>query len=217
MPDTDGLVSDSEILGYVSDSYGELMDLIASKNEDAVTRVYQVVTTANTIYPYEVTGEAVPVAPNRPVGWARIRSVFRVNGSGLTRLENVSVTEWPRFNGRSGHPDSYTVMGDKIYVLPTPTDTETYYVAYIPSYAADLLTSDVIEVVPIVFRWEEYVVVSAAIKCLRKEESDTSELMQEKAELQARISQSLTSRGGPSRVSEVRKYRSSSLDWDWEY
>lgn len=54
--------------------------------------------------------------------------------------------------------------------------------------------------------WEEYVTIDAAIKALRKEESDTSILMAEKAAMMKRILDSAPNRdaGQPDFISNTR-------------
>lgn len=208
MPDSDGLVSDSELDTYINDSYAELMDLISQKNEDAYTSV-DIVTSASPI----------PYASIATTGWAKIRRIDYFDGTDYHNLERIGIEEWPRYVNSTGTtPRAYTALGTNVYILPTPSGSKQYLVFYIKNPVALTSASDEVVAPPIVFRWEEYVVIDAAIKCLRKEESDTSELLQEKASMQSRISTSLSDRGGPARVAEVRRYASSYElnDWNWE-
>jgi len=218
MPDSDGLVSDSELLTYVTDSYWELIDLIASKNEDAVTVLADLPSATSPVTSAQLRSPTIATPSNR-VLWSRIRHVFYYNGTDYRRLERVSIDEWEKYlNATSDQPTAYSVIGDDIHLLPSPSGPVSLNIAYIPGWSYELDLTDVIEVSPIAFRWEEYVVIDAAIKCLRKEESDTSGLEGEKAMMRERISRSLTSRGGPSRVTETRRYNASRtglVPWDW--
>lgn len=61
--------------------------------------------------------------------------------------------------------------------------------------------------------WDEYVVIDTAIKCLTKEESDTTSLKYDKAQMKQRIEENARNRdaGLPERVADV----SSNFDEDW--
>jgi hypothetical protein len=62
--------------------------------------------------------------------------------------------------------------------------------------------------------WEEYAVITAAIKCLQKEESDTMPLMQEKAIQLKRIEDVAQNRdvGDPGRITFVN---GGHTEWWW--
>lgn len=78
----------------------------------------------------------------------------------------------------------YHVQGSVLRFEPTPRDTNTIRLWYVPtptSLSADASTFAGYN------GWEEYVIVDAAIKCMEKEESDTSALQLRKNMLIQRI------------------------------
>ena len=89
----------------------------------------------------------------------------------------------------------YNVRDDKIHFIPATPPSGTVTLHYIPEckqYATDGSEDTTGGTVndknkSVAVGYEEYVVVSAAIKCLMKEESDVRMLLAEKVDLQRRI------------------------------
>lgn len=228
MPDTDGLVSDSELYGYINGSYMELVDLLMQRNEDAFTAFESLtgtspLNTADLLHlptDIESGGGNVGGEVGSEAGFTKIRRIEWQDGSEYIPLERVGIEEWDRFgtNGSAGDPRAYTLLGNKIHILPAQSSSRIYRVFYVrrplelrTEYPTNAALPD-----QIVLRWDDYIVIDAAIKCLRKEEQDVSELLQEKAAMQMRIATSMTDRSGPARVAEVRRYDSEDV-WDWWY
>lgn len=80
----------------------------------------------------------------------------------------------------------YRLRDGHLEIFPAPERTYSCVLNYIPritklSASSDIVNSSIVE------SWLEYVVVDVAIKCLTKEESDTTQLMAEKQLLMQRI------------------------------
>lgn len=98
----------------------------------------------------------------------------------------------------------YRLVGSKIQFIPTPTGGQPVGLWYFPRRSWMLQDTDILDGVN---GWEEYVIIDAAIKALRKEESDTSVLMAEKQAMMKRIEDSAANRdaGQPDTISDVRR------------
>jgi hypothetical protein len=118
---------------------------------------------------------------------ARNRYVFPQQGSTALGVNNLQ----------------YRVLGSKIQFIPTPSAGQTIGLWYFPRLTTLMRDYDILDGIS---GWEEYVVVDAAIKALRKEESDTQELMSEKMGLKQRIEEAAQGRdaGQPDTISDVR-------------
>jgi hypothetical protein len=78
----------------------------------------------------------------------------------------------------------YRLLSNKIRFTPIPTASHTVRLWQIPAPTKLVADADTFDGIA---GWEEFAIVDAAIKCLSKEESDTSALMVEKKELEDRI------------------------------
>lgn len=85
----------------------------------------------------------------------------------------------------------YRIIGNTISFIPTPSGNQTLGLWYFPRRPWMLRDTDICDGVN---GWEEYIITDAAIKALRKEESDTSILMAEKQALIKRINDSSVNR-----------------------
>ena len=106
---------------------------------------------------------------------------------------------------------TYRLFGDHIELRPEDTATGFYRMWYIPRYTPLILATDE----PTgVMDFEEYIIVDAAIKCLAKEESDTSVLMAQKQLIMSRVKTMASSRDGndQEKCGDVRN-----VNFDWEF
>lgn len=94
----------------------------------------------------------------------------------------------------------YRVVGGNLMFIPTPSAGQIVQMWYYPRLNTLLKDTDIMDGIS---GWTEYVIVDAAIKALRKEESDTNELMAEKMLLKQRIEASASNRdaGQPDTIS----------------
>lgn len=97
----------------------------------------------------------------------------------------------------------YRLIGSKIKFIPTPSGGQQIGLWYFPRLTTLLQDSDVMDGIS---GWTEYVIIDAAIKALKKEESDASGLMAEKEAMKRRIEESSMNRdaGAPDTISNLR-------------
>lgn len=120
-------------------------------------------------------------------------------------LEQYTFRERNRYQSADVYqPDlpRYRWEGDTVRLRPAPTTGLSGTLWFTPVREKLVDGADELEGVS---GWEEYVVVDAAIKCLSKEESDTTALERKKAELRARIEQAASTRSpsAPNRIVDV--------------
>lgn len=97
----------------------------------------------------------------------------------------------------------YRLVGNQIMFIPIPSGGQILGLWYFPRRPWMLKDTDICDGVN---GWEEYIITDAAIKALRKEESDTTTLMNEKQMLIKRINDSAMNRdaGIPDTISDTR-------------
>lgn len=193
--------TDTEINGYITDSYKELYDMLVDAVED-----YNLSSASSTI----TTGSTF----NLPSDFYKLRG-----------LDDMQDTSTPRtvkkylFGERNDYPYSerlaigseysdvlYRIVGATIQIVPPERAARTYRLWYVPTPtipASDVATIDAVN------GFDEYIVIDAAIKCLIKEESSTTALEKQKANIVERIARMKANRdqGNPERVTRVRNRR----------
>lgn len=99
----------------------------------------------------------------------------------------------------------YRMLDKQIMFIPPPAGNQTIGLWYYPRLKWLLKDTDSMDGVS---GWDDYVIVDAAIKALRKEESDTSELEREKMALIDRINGAAQNRdaGQPDTISNSRSW-----------
>jgi hypothetical protein len=86
----------------------------------------------------------------------------------------------------AGRPHLYDVLASDLLVAPKPTAAGSIQLWYTPQYVRKSADGDTFDY-PIVNGWEQFIVLVAAMKALIKEGSDISQMLVEKAALEARI------------------------------
>lgn len=157
---TSAQVSTSEWNTYVNEGYGELWDLVAAEYAD------QFFSTAN----FTLTGNS---AGNNlitlPSDFYMTRALER--DPDTTNRFMVPRFMWGERDALIGKL-SYREMGSSIYVEPYEVSAGSYRLYYVPAYTALVNDSDAIS--GFVSLWDEVIVLTAAIKALAKEETDTA-------------------------------------------
>jgi hypothetical protein len=170
-------ISDSELNGYINNSYAELYDLLVSRFEDYYMTVipYTIGPTANTIPLPADTYKLRGVDLKNEADWFTVypyNFIQRNQVGSLTRniMGRISVT--------------YRIIGNNINILPADRAPGDYQLWYIPRYTP--LTTDS-STISNVLDFEEYIVLDAAIKCMVKEESDPTMLIMLKEKMKERV------------------------------
>lgn len=194
---------------YIQLSYKELYDLLIQKyGDDYYVALPYSYTTSGTVdanfnasvYPlpsnfYKLLLCEVALNPGDPNSWVTLRQYNRIQQN-LWNYPNV-YTFYGITNLR------YRLTGTQLQIVPIPSGNQTLRIWYAPRPSKLVKDTDLVDGIS---GWEEYVIVDAAIKALKKEESDCQELMMEKAALIARIEAAAQNRNEaePQTVSDSR-------------
>jgi len=174
-------ISDAELTSIINQGAMELYDLIVNAYEDyfTVSQTYTIANGTNTL--------------TLPATFYKLRALdFSVNGVWVAcrqfnfndRNRTQHDTNW--FTGY-GPLRSYRVMKDSLILQPTQSAGGDYQLWYIPSFTALASNSDVLPASMSKFGWDEYIVLFAVSRMLSKEESSTTDVDNDKAQLSDRI------------------------------
>jgi len=197
-------VTDTELTGYINSSASELYDLLVSRFAD-----YYLSDTAVTV----TTGSSIPL----PVNFYKLRGLDLDLGGGDYQTlrqfnfnERNKATDDLRVLQRGVSQLRYRVQGNTISLTPADQATNRYRIWFVPLMPLLVANADSFDGVN---GWEEYVVVDAAIKCLQKEESSTTDLERQKGALIKRIEAMAADRdaGEPQRLTGPSAY----IDRGW--
>lgn len=189
---TSQFVTDSELTGYINSAYYELYDILIQKFGND----YYVATSF--LFTADGTADSYPLPLDfyKSLGlelkddtthWSPVRKYSQGDRQG------AGYDAVPR----------YRLRGSVISFSSVPQNGKVYRLWYIPRLSPLIGDSDLVDGVS---GWEEYIVTDAAISCLSKEESDTSQLERERQGLERRIEAAAENRdtGGPFTVQDVR-------------
>jgi hypothetical protein len=173
-------IQDTELNAYINASYAELYDILVSRFEDYSVSMppttFTISSGANT-YPL-------------PANFYKLKGLDIQSGS---NWEDCHKYNFAQRNQRSAQATRriggasrvmYRIIDNQLYLVPELQAAGTYRIWFVPRYTPLVLDTDQLTNV---LDFEEYIVVDAAIKCLTKEESDTSSLKQDKMFLLQRI------------------------------
>jgi len=180
-------VSSTEIASYMEASWQELYTACSVQSEDLFVKQYALTITGGTAV-YPLSG----AADIKKLRGVRIKGDVFLSPLSLREVQNLDRT------GRTGKPRFYWMYGDTtnnnglmaLEILPPPDNSYSLLVFYQP--AIQLADVSGLSVLPMLAGFDEFIVVSAAMKCKNKEESDCSLLMTEKQSLLAGIIANLT-------------------------
>lgn len=196
---------------YINQSYYELYDLLITAYEDyyvAPALTFQ--TTGSQSYPLP-NGQNYSNAPafykmfgmdcglnNNNNAFATLKKFDFISRNRYV-FPQITTTLLGVFNLQ------YRVIGGSLMFIPTPSSGQTVRMWYYPRLNTLLQDTDIADGIS---GWTEYVIVDAAIKALRKEESDTNELMAEKMMLKTRIEETAINRdaGQPDTISDTASW-----------
>ena len=178
---TEAFIDDDELTRYINIAYGELWDLcISSMGVNAFLDAYEDATIA-TQTEYGLPSDFFKfVGLDLKVGgvWHSLARFNHADRNKYTNSTDFFVDGKPRIR--------YNIKKTTFNLLPAPPDGYDFKMYYIPEYT--LLSSDSDELDSnLPDTYANYIVVDVAAKMLMKEESDASELKQEKQFEIARI------------------------------
>lgn len=196
---------------YISLSYKELYDLlIAAYGNDYYIATPYTYTTSGTndpnynasVYPlpsnfYKLILCEVALNPSDSNSWVTLKQYNRIQQN-LWNYPNV-YTFYGITNLR------YRLTGSQIQIVPIPSSNQTIRIWFAPRPARLVADTDIVDGIS---GWEEYVILDAAIKALKKEESneEAMALEAEKAPMKMRLEAMAANRNisEPQTVSDSR-------------
>jgi hypothetical protein len=198
-------VTDAEVITYINQGYAELWDILTQAyGNEYYVESFPITTVSNQIlYPlpadfYKLIGVDLQVT-SAPVSWVTLRKFE------FTERNKYWLANQYAYYGITNL--RYRVVGSNLWLTPVPTVGQTLQLWYLPQITYLVNGTDTMDGIS---GWETYVIVDAAIKCLAKEESDTSVLQAEKAALLVRINNAAEDRDAsvPSRVTDTQSIES---------
>ena len=184
--------SDAEVNDYINTGLGELHDLLVTKFED--------------YYVSFVTFSLISGTSEYSLSSVGLNNLYKLlgvdlaQGSETVRVPRYSFQERNTFQSNQalysdrGHTNHrYNLNGKNITFIPEPTSTDTAKVWYIPTYVKLVNDSDSVDG-NIVSNWEDYAVISAAIKMRQKEETSVTSLEREHERITIRIEEAARNR-----------------------
>lgn len=182
-------VTDAELGRYINQVGSELHEKLVVRYEDYFT--------SPTPTTFSLSGSTNTYS--LPSDYFKLRGVDYSDGGEWVSMRRYKHEERDWFNrsnsfshGYRGSDRRYTVMGTSIVVAPDDEASGDYRFWYVPKWTA--LSSSSQPLPTAMEQWSEYIAVGAAIRCMLKEESDPSALMQRKAELDNRIEDAASNR-----------------------
>lgn len=175
-------VTDSEVDGYVEQAWREFYMRLVSKYED-----------------YFVEKDSIGISAGSNIlvlgsSFLKLRGVRHPEERFLGRLDVKEIPNVAQRNMR-GRPTHYWLHGTfrnsspRIEVFPTNDVGRTLDVYFVPMWSLEDVTAGSVRFIA---GWDEYLVLTVAIKLKDKEESDCSVLLTERAALLEVIEKSLT-------------------------
>jgi len=184
--------SDGEVDDYINTGLGELHDLLVSKFEDYyVSSATHTLTSGTSTYSLATIGIT---------DFYKILGVDINQGSDTIRVPRFSFPERNMFSSNTSiYTDKgythyrYNLNGTNLEFIPIPNAAETIKVWYVPAYTK-LTTDGATTDGSLAFNWEEYAVLSAAIKMRAKEETASKTLERELERMTMRIEEASRNR-----------------------
>lgn len=218
-------VTDPELTSYINQSYFELYDILVQKyGDDYYSAPLATFKPNGTDYLYPLPdGVTQFTGPNGALYAAP--AMYKFMGLDLNLSQNqldsrVTIRRFkfaernryavPNFQSFYGVTNlRYRLWGNQLFFTPIPTANQSLNIWYIPRMNQLVNDSDRVDGIS---GWTEYIIIDAAIKCMQKEESDTSVLMNQKMAMITRIEASAENRdaGEPECVGDTQ---SSDLWW----
>ena len=215
--ESNDFVSDTEVQTYINSGISELHDiLIQTYGQD----YYVSSSTFNTVagtdsYPIHSSTSGPNIS-----NFYKLRGVdAKINGSDFFTLRPFNFNERNLYQN-SGSPGRilgfanirYRMGGGNIIFTPEPDGATEVSIWFIPTAQQFDSTTPATSTTTFadINGYAEYVVIDAAIKCLQKEESDVTVLMQQKLMMKRRIEEAANNRAAGSPLSITAIYTTDS-------
>lgn len=200
-------VSDSELVNYINFAIAELQDLlIHSGSEYFLSELVQSTVVNQDSY-------------DLPADFYKLKGIdAKLNGSHWMSLRPFNFNERNRFDDFGAWTMAgisnvrYRIMGNKVRFTPIPDANIEYRLYYVPK--ASKLSTDA-DTLDDVNQYSDFVIVTAAMKMLAKEESDVSLLASERQRLIERIQSDAKDRdmSQPESISDIHSENNEYFYW----
>ena len=209
--ESNDFVSDTEVQTYINAGISELHDiLIQTYGQDYYCSSVTFNTVAGTdSYPINSSTSGPNIS-----NFYKLRGMdAKINGSDYFTLRPFNFNErnlyqnWGTWSLLGLTNIRYRMVGDNIVFTPKPDGATEVKVWYIPTAQQFDSTTPATSTTTFadINGYAEYVVIDAAIKCLQKEESDVTILIQQKMLMKRRIEEAANNRdaGSPLSVTDI--------------
>jgi hypothetical protein len=200
-------VSDSELNNYINFAIAELHDILISSQQD--------------YFLSSATGSTVAGTDeyNLPTGFYKLKGVdVKINNDSWMAIKPFN------FNERNRYEDvgswtmmgisniRYRVLGSKLKFTPIPESVMQYRIYYVPVATKLSANGDTLDDLN---QYSDFVIISAAIKMMIKEESDVSSLNFEKVRILERIKSDAKDRdfGESECITDIHADNNDSILW----
>lgn len=181
-------VTPTELRGYINASGAELHGILTLRFED------QFVSPTPTQFTLTGSSNVQSLASD----FYKLRGVDRMSGADWVPVRSFQWEERGAWNRSSSVVDGRgvrcRVVGSSLYLVPESAAAGTYRYWYCPRWTDLTSDSDVLPDGMTQGRWDEYIAVDVAIKCLMKEDTDVSALMVQKRALLERVEREASNR-----------------------
>lgn len=194
-----GFITDTRVRDYVNSAGAELHQILVDSFENYFLKIDTFSL---------ATDQEKYLLPN---DYLKTKKLFIKEGDVRVVISSFNLDEFDRSEHYAvplTYGDSrylrYRIEGSFLYFTPTPRQGDSIEHWYTPQYKKLINDGDELNYsVPV--GWDEYIIVTAAMKCLVKEESDTAPLAIEKQQLEQRIINAAANRdeGEPHRIRDV--------------
>ena len=184
--------TDAEITDLINVGLGELHDMLADTYEDyfVSSQTFSLVADQTT---YTLASMSITT-------FYKLLGLDIAQGGDTFRMKRFSFSDRNKhkadsflYSGRGYSSYRYALRGQSIEIDPKPSSTDTVTVWYVPSFTALSADADPVEA-GVMLNWEEFAVVSAAVKMRQKEETSTTSLEREHDKISLRIGEAARNR-----------------------
>jgi hypothetical protein len=192
-------VSDSELTNYINFATAELHDLLIGAYGSEYFLESTTGTTTQNTADYAL-----------PTDFYKLRGIdVQLNASDWINVNKFNFNERNRYDNFGAWTllgitnIKYRIMGSNVKFTPIPDATVSYRIWYIPVATKLVADSDILDDIN---QYSDYIIISAAMKMLSKEESDVSVLLHERDRIIKRIEDSADNRDAnePESISDIQ-------------
>lgn len=159
-------VSDTTLVRWINEAYSELYDALVKANQNYYTAPPTTITVSS--------GNIIPY----PADYYKLIGLDKMDGNGqFNRIDQFVMIERNKYQNlllNNSFLVKYQQLKAGLYLLPEQNAIGTYKLWYVPTFTRLSADGDLVDGIN---GWEEFIIVTAAMKMMLKEESDISGLI----------------------------------------